>query len=68
MNVLLQFLPRLALPGNMGDLKLAGRDVAEEALSYVAPVGEEDLWIPRALRTVGEFIDEPALAAEGWQR
>src|SRR5215475_14996948 len=26
--------------------KLAGRDVAEEALTYVAPVGEEDLWIP----------------------
>ena len=48
--------------------KLAGRDAAEEALTYVAPVGEEELWIPRALRTVGEFIDEPALSADGWQR
>jgi transcriptional regulator GlxA family with amidase domain len=45
--------------------KLAGRDVAEEALTYVAPVGEEELWISRALRTVGEFIDEPALATAG---
>ena len=48
--------------------KLAGRDVAEEALTYVAPVGEEELWISRALRTVGEFIDEPALAIGSGQR
>src|SRR5215469_6192377 len=48
--------------------KLAGRDIAEEALSYVAPVGEEELWISRALRTVGEFIDEPARAVGGGQR
>jgi transcriptional regulator GlxA family with amidase domain len=48
--------------------KLAGRDVAEEALTYVAPVGEEELWISRALRTVGEFIDEPALATGTGQR
>ena len=48
--------------------RLAGRDVAEEALTYVAPVGEEDVWISRALRTVGEFIDEPAVASSSWQR
>lgn len=48
--------------------RLAGRDIAEEALTYVAPVGEEELWIPRALRTVGEFIDEPAVATSSWQR
>ena len=48
--------------------KLAGRDVAEEALTYVAPVGEEELWISRALRTVGEFIDEPAVAMGSQQR
>jgi transcriptional regulator GlxA family with amidase domain len=48
--------------------KLAGRDVAEEALTYVAPVGEEDLWISRALLTVGQFIDEPAIAMGSQQR
>src|SRR5215469_14246014 len=48
--------------------KLAGRDAAEEALTYVVPVGEEAEWIARAMRTVGEFIDEPALAMGGRQR
>ena len=48
--------------------KLVGRSAAEEGLSYVAPVGEESEWISRALRTVGEFIDEPALAIGAGQR
>jgi len=48
--------------------RMGGRAMAEEALSYVAPVGEEAEWIARALRTVGAFIDEPALAAGARQR
>ena len=48
--------------------RLVGRGAAEEALSYVVPVGEESEWISRALRTVGEFIDQPAVAMGGWQR
>lgn len=48
--------------------RLAGRDAAEQALAYVAPVGEESDYIPRALRNVGRFIDEPAVATASWQR
>jgi transcriptional regulator GlxA family with amidase domain len=48
--------------------RLGGRAMAEEAVSYVAPVGEEAEWTARALRTVGAFIDEPAVAAGAWQR
>jgi transcriptional regulator GlxA family with amidase domain len=48
--------------------RLAGRDAAEEALTYVAPVGEETEWISRAMRTVGAFIDEPAVETAAWQR
>ena len=48
--------------------RLGGRAMAEEALSYVAPVGEETEWTARALGTVGAFIDEPALATGAWQR
>ena len=43
--------------------RLGGRTMAEEALSSVAPVGEEAEWTSRALRTVGAFIDEPAAAS-----
>ena len=43
--------------------RLAGRAIAEEALSYVVPVGQEDDWISRALRIVGEFIDDRSVAA-----
>ena len=39
--------------------RLAGRAAAEEALSWVVPVGEEQDWVNRALRTVGEFIAQP---------
>ena len=48
--------------------RLGGRALAEEALAYVAPVGEEVEWTARALRTVGMFIDEPALAMQACQR
>jgi transcriptional regulator GlxA family with amidase domain len=54
--------------------KLAGRDAAEEALLYVAPVGEERGYVSRAMRIVGAFIetgaanDAPDAAMAGWQR
>jgi len=48
--------------------RLAGRDAAQEALTYVAPVGEESEYISRALRVVGSFIDEPVVDAAAWQR
>ena len=48
--------------------RLAGRDAAEQALAYVAPVGEESEYISRALRAVGSFVDEPAVATASWQR
>ncbi len=37
--------------------RLAGKVAAEEALAYVAPVGEEDQFKQRALGTVSEFIE-----------
>src|SRR5262245_33130335 len=40
--------------------KLAGRAEAEEALSYVAPVGQEADWVSRAMSVVGEFIGDAA--------
>jgi len=36
--------------------RLAGRAAAEEALAYVAPVGEESVYVPRAMSIVGKFI------------
>lgn len=39
--------------------RLAGKSAAEEALAYVSPVGEEEEFIGRALRTVAPFV-EPA--------
>lgn len=43
--------------------RLAGRAAAEEALAYVAPVGQEDEYLSRALGIVGPFIDQRAAAA-----
>ena len=40
--------------------RLAGRAAAEEALAYVAPVGQESEYVARAMGIVGEFIGEPA--------
>jgi transcriptional regulator GlxA family with amidase domain len=37
--------------------RLAGRDAAEEALAYVAPVGQESQYVSRAMGVVGEFIN-----------
>ncbi|HVP61328.1 MAG TPA: DJ-1/PfpI family protein [Myxococcaceae bacterium] len=36
--------------------RLAGRAAAEEALAYVAPVGEEAEYVTRAMGIVGKFI------------
>ncbi len=38
--------------------RLAGRAEAEEALAYVAPVGEESDYVTRAMRIVGSFLAE----------
>jgi transcriptional regulator GlxA family with amidase domain len=38
--------------------RLAGRAEAEEALAYVAPVGEESDYVTRAMSIVGKFIDQ----------
>ena len=38
--------------------RLAGRAEAEEALAYVAPVGEESDYVTRATSIVGEFMAE----------
>src|SRR5262249_3860891 len=40
--------------------RLAGRAEAEEALAYVAPVGQEQDYVSRAMGVVGQFIDEPS--------
>ena len=40
--------------------RLAGRAAAEEALAYVAPVGQESEYVARAMGIVGEFIAEQA--------
>src|SRR5688572_19828149 len=37
--------------------RLLGRSAAEEALSYVAPVGERDEFLARALGTVEPFVE-----------
>lgn len=37
--------------------RLAGRAEAEEALAYVAPVGEESDYVSRAIGIVGKFVD-----------
>jgi len=44
-------------------LRGAGREAAESAIHYVAPVGEKDAWVARAMGVVGPFADE-ALVAE----
>jgi transcriptional regulator GlxA family with amidase domain len=36
--------------------RLAGRDKAEAVLRYVAPVGEKDEYVDRAMAAIGEFI------------
>ena len=38
--------------------RLAGRAEAEEALAYVAPVGEESDYVTRAMGIVGKFVEQ----------
>jgi transcriptional regulator GlxA family with amidase domain len=40
--------------------RLLGREAAEEALSYVAPVGEQDGFLAHALGAVAPFVEPPA--------
>jgi transcriptional regulator GlxA family with amidase domain len=46
--------------------RLAGKDAAESALHYVAPVGEKEEYIERAWRNIAPYLPvaEPALIAE----
>lgn len=44
-------------------LRGAGREAAEAAIHYVAPVGEKGAWVTRAMDVVAPFADE-AMAAE----
>lgn len=44
-------------------LRGAGREAAEAAIHYVAPVGEKAAWVERTMGVVGPFTDE-AMAAE----
>jgi transcriptional regulator GlxA family with amidase domain len=36
----------------------AGRDAAEAVVHYVAPVGEKDDWVARAMAAVGPFLPQ----------
>jgi len=40
--------------------RTAGREATRKALHYVAPVGEKDTWVERALAVVGEFVADTA--------
>jgi transcriptional regulator GlxA family with amidase domain len=38
-------------------LRAAGRDAAEAAIRYVAPVGEKEVWVARTMGVVAPFAD-----------
>lgn len=40
--------------------RLVDREAAESALHYVAPVGEKDDYVRRAMRNVGPYLSRPA--------
>ena len=40
--------------------RTAGREATRNALHYVAPVGEKDVWVDHALAVVGEFVADTA--------
>ncbi|MGW5433883.1 hypothetical protein ACWET9_43100 [Streptomyces sp. NPDC004059] len=42
--------------------RLAGNDAAENALHYVAPVGEKEEYIERAWRNITPYLPAPAPA------
>ncbi len=44
-------------------LRGAGRQAAQDAIRYVAPVGEKEAWVERTMGVVSPFVDE-TLAAE----
>jgi transcriptional regulator GlxA family with amidase domain len=43
--------------------RLVGEDAARGALHYVAPVGEKDDYVERALRNIGPYLPQAARAA-----
>ena len=45
-------------------LRGAGRAAAEEAIHYVAPVGEKSAWVERTMGVVTPFVADEAVAAE----
>jgi transcriptional regulator GlxA family with amidase domain len=44
-------------------LRGAGREAAEAAIDYVAPVGEKADWVARAMGVVTPFVKRPMVAA-----
>ena len=44
-------------------LRGAGREAAEAAIHYVAPVGEKDAWVARAMDVVSPFVAREAVPA-----
>jgi transcriptional regulator GlxA family with amidase domain len=47
--------------------RLEGIDAARSAMHYVAPVGEKDDYVARAMRNIAPFLDAaPEAAAERW--
>jgi transcriptional regulator GlxA family with amidase domain len=39
-----------------------GQDAARKAMHYVAPVGEKEEYVARAMRNIGQYVAEPAPA------
>jgi hypothetical protein len=46
----------------LADCPLGGADAAENALHYVAPVGEKEQYLARALENVMPFLERSDLA------
>lgn len=44
--------------------RLIGLDAAESALHYVAPVGEKDLYVSRAMRNVSAYLSSESRVAQ----
>jgi transcriptional regulator GlxA family with amidase domain len=45
--------------------RLVGIDAAQDALAYVAPVGEKNEYLARAMSAIQQFLPEPAQQAVG---
>ena len=51
-------LPGLALPRRLDHRPARGREAAEIALHYVAPVGQKEEYVSRALRNITPYLRE----------